>query len=122
MRIIAHDASTKKHLGYAKIGKVIIGNNVYIGASTTVLPGVRIGDNAIIGAGSVVTKDIPANMVYAGNPAKPLYRLDEYLDKEKENMNKMPVFEEKYTVRAGVTNELKEQMQRELENTKGYIV
>lgn len=49
---------------------VVIGNNVWIGASVTILPGVTIGDNAIIGAGSVVTKDIPANSVAVGSPCK----------------------------------------------------
>lgn len=49
---------------------VKIGNNVWIGASVTILPGVTIGDNAVIGAGSVVTKDIPADTLAFGNPAK----------------------------------------------------
>ncbi len=49
---------------------VKIGKNVWIGADCTILPGVIIGENSIIGAGSVVTKDIPANIVVAGNPAK----------------------------------------------------
>ena len=49
---------------------VTIGNSVWIGGSATILPGVTIGDNCVIGAGSVVTKDVPANTVVAGNPAK----------------------------------------------------
>lgn len=49
---------------------VTIGNNVWIGGSTTILPGVTIGDNVTIGAGSVVTKSIPSNVVAAGNPCK----------------------------------------------------
>lgn len=49
---------------------VRIGNKVWIGSNSTILPGVTIGDNAIIGAGSVVTKDIPANAVAVGNPAR----------------------------------------------------
>lgn len=49
---------------------VTIGNNVWIGGSTTILPGVTIGDNVTIGAGSVVTKSIPPNVVAAGNPCK----------------------------------------------------
>ena len=47
-----------------------IGKNVWIGANATVLPGVTIGDNAVIAAGAVVTKDVPANVVVAGVPAK----------------------------------------------------
>jgi len=49
---------------------VILGRNVWIGGGAIVLPGVTIGDNAVIGAGSVVTKDVPANCVAVGNPAK----------------------------------------------------
>lgn len=47
---------------------VRIGNNVWIGANSVILPGVTIGDNTVIGAGSVVTKDIPSNVVAVGNP------------------------------------------------------
>ncbi len=49
---------------------VTIGNNVWIGGNVTILPGVHIGDNSTIGAGSVVTKDVPANAIVGGNPAK----------------------------------------------------
>lgn len=49
---------------------VIIHNNVFIGAHSIVLKGVEIGENSIIGVGSVVTKSIPANQIWAGNPAK----------------------------------------------------
>ena len=59
------------------IGKPVhIGNNVWIGSHAVILPGVRIGDNVVIGAGSVVNKDIPANSVYAGVPARKLRDLD----------------------------------------------
>lgn len=49
---------------------VILGRNVWIGGAAVILPGVTIGDNAVVGAGSVVTKDVPANCVALGNPAK----------------------------------------------------
>ena len=54
---------------------VTIGDNVWIGGSVTILPGVTIGDNTTIGSGSVVTKDIPANVVAAGNPCKVIRKL-----------------------------------------------
>lgn len=50
--------------------------NAWIGAGATILPGVTIGENAVVGAASVVTKDVPANAVVAGNPAKVLRMLD----------------------------------------------
>ena len=49
---------------------ITIEDDVWIGAGAIILPGVKIGKNSIIGAGSVVTKDVPPNSVYAGNPAK----------------------------------------------------
>jgi len=55
---------------------ITIGNNVWIGDSAIVCKGVTIGDNSIVGAGSVVTRDIPANTIAAGNPAKPVKELD----------------------------------------------
>jgi acetyltransferase-like isoleucine patch superfamily enzyme len=50
--------------------EVIIGRNVFIGAHSTIMKGSRIGDNSIIGAGSLVTGSVPANQIWAGNPAK----------------------------------------------------
>lgn len=57
-------------------GEVVIGNNVWIGDKATILAGVHIGDNVIIGANSVVTKDIPSNSVWGGNPAKKIRSLN----------------------------------------------
>ena len=57
---------------------VFIGSNVWIGAGAILLPGVRIGDNSVIGAGSVVTKDIPENVVAVGNPCRVLRPINEH--------------------------------------------
>lgn len=62
------DYKTRKKLEFAK--PIKIGNNVWIGGNVVVLPGVTIGDNTVIGAGSVVTKDIRSNMLAVGNPCK----------------------------------------------------
>ena len=57
---------------------VHIGNRVWIGAGAIILPGVTIGDNSVIGAGSVVTKDIPSDVVAVGNPCRVLREINEY--------------------------------------------
>ena len=57
--------------------KVVLGKNVWVGAHATILPGVTIGDNAVIAAGAVVTKDVPANAVVGGVPAKVLKMIEE---------------------------------------------
>lgn len=59
-----------------------VGNNVWIGANVSILPGVTIGDNTIIGAGSVVNKDIPADVIAVGNPCRVIRKITEK-DKEK---------------------------------------
>ena len=57
---------------YEAAHPIIVGNNVWIGGGVKVLPGVTIGDNAVIGAGSVVARDIPSNTVAYGNPCRPV--------------------------------------------------
>lgn len=57
-----------------------IGNNVYLGTNTIVLPGVTVGDNVVVGAGSIITKDLASNAVYAGVPAKFVKSLDDYYE------------------------------------------
>lgn len=64
-------------------GKVVIGNNVFIGMNSTILKNVNIGDNVIIGANSLINKDIPSNTVYAGNPAKFICTIEDYYKKRK---------------------------------------
>lgn len=58
-------------------GGVTVGDLVKIGAQSTLCPGVKIGRNALVGAGSVVTKDVPENSVVAGNPARVIKKIDE---------------------------------------------
>ena len=58
--------------------ETVIGNHVFIGVNAVVLPGVHIGDNCIIGAGAVVTKDIPSGSVAAGNPAKVIQSIENF--------------------------------------------
>lgn len=66
---------TKRNKNLESRTPVKIGNNVWLGGNVTILPGVKIGDNTTIGAGSVVTKNIPANVVAAGNPCKVIKEL-----------------------------------------------
>jgi maltose O-acetyltransferase len=69
--IIAHDHSVYRHVaGDDGRGKVILERNVFLGSRAVVLRNVRIGENSIIAAGAVVTEDIPANVIVAGNPAR----------------------------------------------------
>lgn len=108
--VMAHDASTKKTLGCTKIGQVHIGNHVFIGANTTILPGVTIGDYAVIGAGSVVTHDVPARTVIAGVPAKVICGVDEYLEKFQAQMHAGNTFSDEYRMGFGLDEVKKKEM------------
>ena len=65
------------HMGAHYSLPIHIGNKVWIGANSVVLPGVTIGENSVIGAGSIVTRDIPANVVAVGNPCRVLREITE---------------------------------------------
>lgn len=67
----------RRNAGLEYAYPVSIGNNVWIGAQVCILPGVTIGDNTVIGAGSVVTKDIPDNVLAVGNPCKVIRKITE---------------------------------------------
>ena len=112
--LLTHDFTTKVFLNmYGEFipssGKVVIGNNVYFAQRCTVLKNVTIGDNCIFGYGSIITKDIPANSVAAGTPAKVICTIEEYYNKRckksieeafiyarsiKERYGRMPVIED----------------------------
>jgi len=119
VRLVAHDASTKLYLGYTKFGKIDIKENCFIGHSVTVLCNVTIGPNSIVGAGSVVTKDVPPNSVVAGSPAKVVCSLEEYLARNR--VDRSQIFGEQYHIW-----NLDEKKRKELldaaEHGGGYIV
>lgn len=98
VRLIAHDASTFKLLGYAKIGKIDIQENCFIGDSAIVLPNIKIGPNSIVGSGSVVTKDVPPNTIVAGNPAKVITTIEKYIRKIEAARKSKKVFGEDFYI------------------------
>ena len=121
VHILCHDASTKGFLGYTKIGRVNIGDNVFIGAESVVLPGVNIGSNVIIGANSTVTHDVPDNTVVVGSPARAICSLEEYLEKERSRMATAPCYGEEFTLRQNVSMEKRLEQKAALDGKIGYI-
>ena len=117
--LLAHDASLKMICGFAKIGKITIGNNVFIGANSVVLPNVSIGSNVIIGAGSVVSKDVPDNSVYAGNPARFVRTIEEIKEKNIELMKNRPVYDRTFNALT-INENRKNRMKEELKDGLGF--
>jgi len=108
-------------LDYAKIGRVKIGDNVFIGANSIILPDVQIGSNVIVGAGSVVTNDIPDGCLVVGNPARIVGTTGEYLSENRDYMKLRPLYDKGWTIRGGITNEQKDRMAYELQDNIGFV-
>lgn len=70
-----------KYPTYDSFGKVTIGDWVYIGTDAQIMPGVTIGNNVLVAAGSIVTKSIPSGLVVAGNPARVIGTIDDYMQR-----------------------------------------
>jgi len=92
VKFITHDGGTllfRNQVPDLEITKpIVIGNDVYIGNNVILLPGVKIGNKVIIGAGAVVSKDIPDNSVAVGVPARVIKTADEYFEKiQKESLH-----------------------------------
>jgi maltose O-acetyltransferase len=119
--VLAHDASTKRLLGYTRIGMVTIGDRVFVGGNSVILPGVQIGDDVIVGAGSVVTTDIPAGQVAAGNPARVLMSTQDYLAKRSEQLRRGPRFGVEYTLAGGIDANGRREMVERLTSRFGFV-
>ena len=93
VKFITHDGGmwVARNLGILenadKFGKINIGNNVNIGWNVILMPGVNVGSNCIIGAGAIVTKDIPNNSVAAGVPARVISSINEYCEKNRDKVD-----------------------------------
>jgi maltose O-acetyltransferase len=120
--ILAHDASTKKHIGYTKIARVKIGSKTFIGMGSIILPGVTIGNNVVIGAGSIVTKDIPDDSIAVGNPAKIIEKTSQFKEFHEKQLKDFPIFKEGWTNETGITEDKKKEMRDILENCCGYVI
>ncbi|XVX20483.1 acyltransferase [Actinomycetota bacterium] len=126
VHVLAHDASTKRSLGFTRLAPVSIGSRVFVGAGTTILPGVTIGDDVIIGAGSVVSSDLPTGSVAYGVPARPNGRTADLMARRAEEMARSPRWEsDRWRVGRGLTPAQADQMVSSIAHSAtsvGYLV
>ena len=89
---VTHDGGTwvfrdkEKYKHVIKYGKIFVGSRSFIGCNSTILPGVSIGKRCVIGAGSVVTRNVPDGMVVCGVPAKVVMTTEKYAEKSLRNL------------------------------------
>ena len=122
VHILAHDASTKRELGYTALAPVKIGSDVFIGAGSIILPGVTIGNHVVVGAGSVVSRNIPSDSVAVGSPARVIGRYTDYMEKRKNQMSECPCYDWSYTI-GQITEEKRVQMINEINKSgRGFVL
>jgi acetyltransferase-like isoleucine patch superfamily enzyme len=92
-RFVCHDGSTlpfRKDIPDLELaGEIVVGDNVFVGMGALILPNVKIGNNCIIGANSVVTKNVPDGVIVAGNPARIVRQTDDFLKRAQERSLKI---------------------------------
>jgi maltose O-acetyltransferase len=122
VHLLAHDASTKRHLGWTRIGRIVIGRRAFIGAGSIVLPNTTVGDDAIVGAGSIVRHDVPPGCVAAGNPARAIGRTEDFIARHREALDRRPRFPWRgWTMTGGISEAHRQRMRDALIDGEGYV-
>lgn len=120
-RLLAHDAAVGYLTKSTRVGIIEIGDHCFIGTGTTILPNVRIGEWSIVGAGSVVTRDIPPHCVAAGNPARVICTTEEFKAKHEEGLRTHYVSHKPWREWADAKEEEWAQLREGCAETYGYI-
>jgi maltose O-acetyltransferase len=121
--VLAHDASMQLHTGCTRIARVVIGNRVFVGAGAIILPGSRIGDDSIIGAGAVVRGDVPPGSLAVGNPASVVADVDSVAQWHRQAAMSAPTWpHEGWTIGRGITKPRKRAQREALApGISGYL-
>ena len=119
--ILTHDTTTAYAGDRVKVGRVRILDHSFIGANSTILCNVSIGPESIVGAGSVVSKDVPPNSVYAGNPARFVCSVDDFIQKHKRWGNHKPLFEAGRFTHPYIREHQKAYLNEGVRDTFGYF-
>jgi maltose O-acetyltransferase len=98
VRLVAHDASTKRLLDATRLGRIVIEDDCFIGDSVIILPNITVGRGSIVGAGSVVTRSVPAGSIAVGNPARVLCSVEDYRQRQAALLENSRRFSSEYWV------------------------
>jgi maltose O-acetyltransferase len=119
--VLAHDAAPRVELGYTRIGRVRIERGVRIGCGALILAGVTIGEGAMVGGASVVTRDVQPRTLVAGNPAAPVATAADFFAKQAKNMEGRPQWPRAGWTLPNITEENKRIQWEALADGDGYV-
>ncbi len=119
--ILTHDATTAYAGDLIKVGKVIIRDRSFIGTKSTILCNVTIGPNSIVGAGSVVTHDVPPDTVCAGNPARVVGSIEDFKKNHAAKGTERPLFLAGNYMHPYIPGKMREGLRRALAEDFGYF-
>lgn len=119
--ILTHDATTAYAGDMVKIARVTILDHSFIGANSTILCNTTIGPDSIIGAGSVVSRDVPPGTIYAGNPARYICDTKDFIAKYKESSTNAPFIESRFYGHPNIDKDKKDELIEILKNGPGYF-
>ncbi len=122
VRILCHDASSFQRLRATWVAPVRIGARAFIGTEATIMPGVDIGDDAVVAAGSVVTKDVPAGTIVAGVPAREIGLVADLDRRREEQLRSLPVFRSADYEKDDLPPDLDAQLEAATRNHGGYFL
>lgn len=120
--VLAHDPTARTLLGAVRVGTVTLNPSCHIGARTIILPGVEIGPRTIVAANSVVSQSLPPDSVCAGNPARPINSLANYLGAHRQRIATSPSFDYGTYSLQYLTPRRRDYMIAALRDRDGYIV
>jgi maltose O-acetyltransferase len=121
-QILCHDASSYRRLGATRVAPVTIGSRAFVGAGSLILPGVVVAHDAVVAAGAVVTSDVPAGTVVAGNPARPIGTTNGLDADRLQSMLAHPVFDETVYNRQPLPRQAAVELVRAAETGEYYLV
>ena len=120
--IITHDASLTHHTGTTRLGRVVVGKRAYVGVGAILLPGTTIGEDSVVGAGTVVHGEIPPGSLVVGNPAK-VSPLKGAIAWQRASLKRAPSWpREGWTIATGITEERKRAQREALgDGRSGFV-
>jgi maltose O-acetyltransferase len=121
VHLLAHDASTKRHLDYTRVGRIVVEDDVFLGAGSTIMPGVRVGAGSIVGVHALVTKDVPPGSLVIGVPAKVVMTVEEFIRRRREEMESTPVYGPEWAAGEALDAARQRRMRDELGDGFGYL-